>query len=100
MVKLLPVLLSGGGGNTSDARSHVATAFQLPTTTTVISKTAAGVLLKAGLRDLTDPYFDNSNNNNNGEYYPDYGVIDMNNRSNINNNGGVNRLFDGIRNDN
>jgi hypothetical protein len=95
---LLVLLSGGGGGNTSDARSHVATAFQLPT---VISKTAAGVLLKAGLRDLTDPYFDNNNNNNNGEYYPDYGVIDVNNRSNNNNNnnGGVNRLFDGIRND-
>ena len=94
----LLVLLSGGG-NTSDA--NFATAFQLPSTSRRVANSSP---LKAGLRDLTDPYFDNNNNNGGGgDYYPDYGEIDVptNNRNNNNNPNerGVNRLFDGIRDD-
>ena len=58
--------LLSGGGNISDA--NFVTAFQLPTTTSHANSSP----LKAGLRDLTDPYFDNSNNGG-GDYYPDYG---------------------------
>ena len=74
-------------------------AFQFPATATTTKKSIT--TLKAGLRDLTDPY---SDNNNNGEYYPDYDIIDNSiptTTTNYNNNNerGVTRLFDGIRND-
>jgi hypothetical protein len=120
----LLILLSGGGiggglfDNISSSSTHVVSnnnvvaAFQLPQVsirpTTTNTHTRSN--LKAGLRDLTGPYDDFRRGNNNygsgppssGDYYPDYGVIDVPSYpiNNNNNNGrGVNRLFDGIRND-
>ena len=124
---LLVLFLSGSGfGNTSSSAARnnnnnnniiLAAAFQLPpsTTTATSRRRTSTSLLNAGLRDLTDPYFDDRPPSGRGgpaiggggDYYPDYGVIDVplsnnNNQNNNNNNNigrGVNRLFDGIRND-
>lgn len=93
-------LLSGSSSSTSSNPKTFATAFQLPSSTSCRANTPTP--LNAGLRDLTDPSF-NYYEDSYGDYYPDYGAIDVpprNTNNNNNNNGrGVTRIFDGIRDD-